>query len=47
MSMLSLLDGMSNSNWIMKLGDVHGGAEQEPVEGVGNRPFAKLFGDQQ
>lgn len=46
MSMFSLLDGMSNSNWINKLGETGGTGEQEPVEAVGNRPFAKLFGDQ-
>ncbi len=47
MSMFSLLDGVSNSNWIMKLGDTGVNAEHESVENVGTRPFATLFGDQQ
>ena len=46
MSSFSLMDGMSNSNWIMKLGDAGGNGELEPKEAVGNRPFAKLFGEQ-
>ena len=38
MSLLSLLDGMSNSHWVSKLDE-----EREQGTSLGNRPFAKLF----
>lgn len=38
MSLLSLLDGISNSHWVNKLDE-----EKEQCNTLGNRPFAKLF----
>lgn len=38
MSLLSLLDGMSNSHWVSKLDD-----DREQGNSLGSRPFAKLF----